>query len=59
LSQRITQASAESTQAHRRILAAEKKIARAFIGMMRDDDASEKAPPPKIPTPPKIQSQKK
>jgi hypothetical protein len=62
LSRRITKAAEESAKATRRIVAAEGKIARAFMDMVRDDDASEQTPPPlppKIKTPPKNQPPRK
>jgi len=62
LSQRITKAAEESAQANRRIAAAEAKIARAFLDMLRADDELDETPPPLPPkgvTPPKNQPPKK
>jgi hypothetical protein len=61
LSQRITKAAEESAQANRRIAAAEAKIARAFLDMLRADDEPDATPPipPKGGTPPKAQPPKK
>jgi len=62
LSRRITKAAEESAQANRRIAAAEAKIARAFIDMLRADDEPDETPPPlppKVAPPPKTQPPKK
>lgn len=45
-SQRIAKAAAESANAERRIAAAENKIARTLLEMLREDDEAENRPPP-------------
>jgi hypothetical protein len=62
LSQRITKAAEESAQANRRIAAAEAKIARAILDMLRADDEPDETPPPLPPkpkTPPNTQPPKR
>ncbi len=62
LNRRHTEALEKSAHAKKRIADAEESIARNLGAFLRDEDASEEAPPslpPKIPTPPKNQSPKK
>jgi hypothetical protein len=62
LNRRHTEALEQSARAKKRIADAEESIARDLGAFLRDDDASEEAPPPlppKIPTPSKNQPPKK